>query len=202
MRPRDVGSGKNTYKFWHRKGSHSWCTGRDVFTLMCSPCVSLVMKTPCSNNDGESDQLWSISGFTIHAEPSDYMWMRFTHHIDVIMSAIASQITGVSIVCSTVCSGTDQIKGRVTGHCEGNPPVTGGFPSQRASKADNVCIWWRHYDLVMRFCCSPSFVYIGDTKRRLKIQIFTMQPLTECVRNKPDHFQTVDVTLFLEHDNI
>ena len=32
----------------------------------------------------------------------------------------------------------------VTGLCEGNPPVTGGFPSQRASNAENVSIWWRH----------------------------------------------------------
>ena len=32
------------------------------------------------------------------------------HYIDVIMSAIASQITGVSIVYSTVCSGLDQRK--------------------------------------------------------------------------------------------
>ena len=37
---------------------------------------------------------------------------------------------------------------RVTGLCEGKPPVTGGFPSQRASNADNVSIWWRHHDLV------------------------------------------------------
>ena len=34
---------------------------------------------------------------------------------------------------------------RVTGLCEGNPPVTGGFPSQRASNAENVSIWWRHH---------------------------------------------------------
>ena len=32
----------------------------------------------------------------------------------------------------------------VTGLCEGNPPVTGGFPSQRASNAENDSIWWRH----------------------------------------------------------
>ena len=32
------------------------------------------------------------------------------HYIDVIMSAMASQITGVSIVCLTVCSGADQRK--------------------------------------------------------------------------------------------
>ena len=32
----------------------------------------------------------------------------FLHYSDVIMSAMTSQITGVPIVCSTVCSGADQ----------------------------------------------------------------------------------------------
>ena len=43
------------------------------------------------------------------------------------MSLMASQITGVSIVYSTVSSGTDQVKKdlklHVTGLCEGNSPV-------------------------------------------------------------------------------
>ena len=34
---------------------------------------------------------------------------------------------------------------RATGLCEGNSPVIGGFPSQRASNAENVPIWWRHH---------------------------------------------------------
>ena len=34
---------------------------------------------------------------------------------------------------------------RVTGICEGNPPVTDGFPSERASNAENVSIWWHHH---------------------------------------------------------
>ena len=36
---------------------------------------------------------------------------------------------------------------RVTGLCEGNSPVTGEFPAQRASNAENVSIWWRHHAL-------------------------------------------------------
>ena len=44
---------------------------------------------------------------------------------------------------------------RVTGLCEGNPPVTGGFPSQRASNTENVSIWWRHH------VCN-IFLTIGD----------------------------------------
>ena len=35
---------------------------------------------------------------------------------------------------------------RATGRCEGDPPVTGGFPAQRASNAENV--WWRHHEVI------------------------------------------------------
>ena len=34
---------------------------------------------------------------------------------------------------------------RVTGLCEEKPPVSGGFPSQKASNAKNVYVWWRHH---------------------------------------------------------
>ena len=34
----------------------------------------------------------------------------------------------------------------VTGIRAGNSPVTGEFPAQRASNAENVSIWWRHHD--------------------------------------------------------
>ena len=64
------------------------------------------------------------------------------------MGAMASHITSLSIVYSTVYTGADERKLRVTGLCEGNSPVTGEFPSQRASNAKKVSIWWRHYDHV------------------------------------------------------
>ena len=34
---------------------------------------------------------------------------------------------------------------RVTGLFKGNSPVTGEFPTQRASNVENVSIWWRHH---------------------------------------------------------
>ena len=40
-----------------------------------------------------------------------------THYSDVIMSAMASQITNVSIVCSTVCSGVDKKNTKAPRHC-------------------------------------------------------------------------------------
>ena len=40
---------------------------------------------------------------------------------------------------------------RVTGLCAENSPVTGEFPAQRASNAENVSIWWRHHVLRREF---------------------------------------------------
>ena len=74
------------------------------------------------------------------------------HYSDVIMTTMTSQITGGSIVYSTVCSDTDQRKQlmfRFTGLPEGYSPVTGEFPAQRASNAQNVSIWWRHDDFAL-----------------------------------------------------
>ena len=45
------------------------------------------------------------------------------------MGALASQITSLTIINSIVYSGANQ---------------TGEFPSQMASNAENVSIWWRH----------------------------------------------------------
>ena len=48
---------------------------------------------------------------------------------------------------------------RVTGLCERNPPVTGGFPWQRDSNAENVSIWWRHHVCMIRLIL-PSTTHI------------------------------------------
>ena len=62
------------------------------------------------------------------------------------MGAMASQITSLKIVYSTVYSDADQIKHfRVTGLCAGNSPGTGEFTTQMASNAENISISWRHH---------------------------------------------------------
>ena len=61
---------------------------------------------------------------------------------------MASQITGVSIVCSTVGSGADQRKHQSSASLPFvQGPVTGEFPAQKSSKAENVSIWWRHHEM-------------------------------------------------------
>ena len=67
------------------------------------------------------------------------------HYNDVTMSAMSSQITRFTIVYSTVYTrhrSKKTLKLRVTGLCAGNSPLTGEFPTQRASNAENISIWW------------------------------------------------------------
>ena len=76
------------------------------------------------------------------------------------MSAMASQFISLTIVLLKRLfrrRSKKTSKLRVTGLCEGNSPGTGEFPSQRASNAENVSIWWRHHihDIwgVLQLCC-------------------------------------------------
>ena len=74
------------------------------------------------------------------------------HYDDVIMVAMASQITSLTNVYSNVYSGRlkKTSKLRVTGLCAGNLPVTGGFPAQMASNAKNVHL--------MTLSCKPHLM--------------------------------------------
>ena len=83
-------------------------------------------------------------------------WHLSCHYNDVIMSTIASQITSLTIVYSTVYSGADQIKHQSSE----TSPGTGEFPTQMASYAENVSIWWRHHVLnFLEICtdCPPMY---------------------------------------------
>ena len=56
---------------------------------------------------------------------------------NVVIGAMASQITSLTVVYSTVYLGDDQRKHQAPRH--------GEFPAQMASNAGNVSIWWRHH---------------------------------------------------------
>ena len=45
------------------------------------------------------------------------------------------------------CISKKILKLRITGLCERNSLVTGEFPAQRASNAENSSIWWHHHVL-------------------------------------------------------
>ena len=66
------------------------------------------------------------------------------------MGAMASQITNLTIVYSTFIQA--QIKENIKAPRDWplrRWPVASEFPSQMASKADNVSIWWRHHVMLI-----------------------------------------------------
>ena len=75
------------------------------------------------------------------------------HYDDVIMGAIASLITSLTIVYSTVYSDADQWKHQSSASL--------AF-AEMANNAENVVIWWRHHD----YRLWPSVTVITDLSHR------------------------------------
>ena len=93
-----------------------------------------------------------------------YIYIYIYHYTDVTMNAMASQITGLSIVYSNICPGADQRKHQTS------TPLTfvrgiHRFPAQRASNAENVSIWWRHHDICVcklsHICCRQCWLIVN-----------------------------------------
>ena len=114
---------------------------------------------------------------------------------------MASQITSVTIVYSIVCTGADRRKSklRVAGLWQGNSPVTGEFPAQRTSNAENVSLWWRHHDihatLTLHVCKAMSIGCLFKSLSRLttekpsKLYTLSHLPWTKWPPFRRRHFQ-------------
>ena len=109
--------------------SHKWPVARKMF-----PFDDVIM-------------IFVLSRFPLFISGTRVRHQRY-HYGDVIINAMASQTTSLTIVLLNrllrrYSKKTSKL--RVTGFYAGNPPVTGEFPAQMASNAENVSIWWRHY---------------------------------------------------------
>ena len=91
------------------------------------------------------------------------------------MDATASQITSLTIVYSTVYSGADQRKhhSSVSLAFVGNSPVTGEFPAQMASNAENVSIWWRHHVVTG----AQAGIYLANSFRWVEWNCFALKKI-------------------------
>ena len=65
-------------------------------------------------------------------------------------------------------------KFRVTGLCAGNSPGTGEFPTQMASYAENVSIWWRYHGNLS--ISSTAFMLKANKKSEFDIVLWSIYP--------------------------
>ena len=69
------------------------------------------------------------------------------HYNDIIMNMMASHHQPHDCLLNRLFRRRSKktSKLHVTGLCAGNSPGTSEFPTQMASNAENVSIWWRHH---------------------------------------------------------
>ena len=105
-----------------------WCIASEV---VFNALNLLVLKT-------EYSRTWSVPWLLTHSLQWCMMHDGISNHQphDCLLNRLfKAQIKETSKLC-------------ITGLCEGNSLVTGEFPTQRASNAENVSIWWCHHGLL------------------------------------------------------
>ena len=130
-----------------------------------------------------ADNPWKPTPFAsngICSIASLWLMQSFMHYNDVIMGAIASQITSLKIVYSTVYSEQNIKAPRHSPLC-GEFTGTGEFPAQMARNAEKVSIWWRlHGTLVFTITStvgiSMAIVFIP----RKAVDVSVKMPIPHC----------------------
>ena len=119
------------------------------FQLTIEPTLIQIMaRRPGFSGNHQRNTLSFHIPAEIRVYPMTRTCLSYTvHYNDVIMSAMASQITSLTIVYSTVYAGADQRKHQSSASLAfvrgiHRWPVNS---SQMASNAENVSIWWRHH---------------------------------------------------------
>ena len=144
---------------WHRPGDRSFiicttdCWLTDAYMLHSASVSQITLGWEGWGGRGCPGCvcICIITAITLHQRSN-------LHYSYVIMSAMASQITGVSIVYLIVCSCADQRKHQssASGLCEGNSPMTGEtrkmFP-----------FWWRNYALHRHGISNHDYDYARQT---------------------------------------
>ena len=137
-----------------------------------------------------NDKHKSCNGFRVHHQ----------RHVDVTLQWRHNGHGGVSnhqphhCLLKRIfgCRTKKTSKLRVTGLCAGNSSVTGVFPEQMASIAENVSIWWHHRDLSIYI-----WSFLGrQVSKYTKQTMFSFDQPNEHVANWPV-FVTVVIALFL-----
>ena len=156
---------------------------------------SIMHGTPQSDpfNQFKIGQEWRVGCRKIPRLPGLMDHFSAPLYSDVVMSTMGSQITGILIVYSTVCSGVLIVystvcsgrskktpKIRVTGLCEGNSPVTGEFPA--VIPPNPVLVFGWHIHLLGFF-----FSRAEKWKVALKVYADKLTHMRVCGRHFQDH---------------
>ena len=131
-------------------------------------------------------ELWG----SIPAE-QDFFWFSIkicmdqvkTYYSDLTMSAMASQITSVSIVYSTVYSGADRRKHQrfhATGLCAGNSPVMSKIPGTKGQRENLFHLMTSSCDIIAWITSNSTWAYSIGNMAHLVLSLKSF-PTTFCI---------------------
>ena len=103
-----------------------------------------------------------------------YMWFKI-HYGDVIMSAMASKLTGVSPVCSTVCSCADQRKNQSSASLAFVQGIH-RWPVNSSHKGPVTRKMFPFDDVIMFLDSSEPFQFYGLTQWGLVTHTIVLRP--------------------------
>ena len=140
-RIRPSGHNVHTRLFGHIITLHSNRRQKTAFRGYMWNRQHMMVPTPQAHNYGKYD---NRKGWYFRFDDDNKMSY---HYSDVIMIQMASQITSLMSVYSTVSSGKDQRKNQSSASLAFVRGITGDqwIPRKRTSNAENVSIWWRHH---------------------------------------------------------
>ena len=87
---------------------------------------------------------------------------------------------------------------RVTGLYVGNSPVTGEFPTQMASNAENVSIWWCHHENIVVYQCSNQWNHQQHCPVHLNVIIYFFYELNKLVCLPSEVQFSIDLILYVD----
>ena len=151
-----------------------WCLYRAKLWMSC--CLYDVTSSPCCINERNSREYYMLDDVYFSLKSCQRHVMIYVHvcqkplfyflpayqHVGSLVSRLPlpsqwrhNERDGVSnhqhhdclLNHLFRCRSEKTSKFRVPGLCEGNSPVIGEFPAQRASNTENVSIWRRHNEI-------------------------------------------------------
>ena len=138
---------KQSWGGWFETPSRSlWCNCND-----CWKCVYVMMSLYSDLETTYAHCLWN--NFPLQWHHNEYNGVSNHRRLDCLLNRLSRR------------KSKKTSKLRVTGLCAGNSPVTGEFPAQMVSVAENVSIWWGHPDkeFLRKIWCHTFWVYYGFT---------------------------------------
>ena len=111
-------------------------------------CINEILNIRCCGSNGISNVICRFEVLQLHTFQLHILGTALQRRHNDRYSVSNHQRLDCLLNHLFMCRSKKTSKLRVTGLCKGNIPVSSEIPTQIASNAENVSIWWRHHGTI------------------------------------------------------